>query len=110
MKSLDQIIKQLCDGTLREDATVEMKRMLGNNDVLAKVLVGLANSGGGHLIVGVEDFSGAVGLMQDTDEIRRIIDSVCKNYSINIKTTLSTVNLNGTDVIIVEIIPLNIVT
>ena len=49
MKSTDDIIRQIKDGTLRENASVEMKRWLPNKDILAKVLVGLANVGGGHL-------------------------------------------------------------
>ena len=48
MKSTDDIIRQIKDGTLREDASVELKQWLPNKDVLAKVLVGLANAGGGH--------------------------------------------------------------
>ena len=51
MKSTDDIIRQIKDGTLREDASVEMKRWLPNKDMLAKVLVGLANAGGGHFII-----------------------------------------------------------
>ena len=44
MKSTDDIIRQIKDGTLREDASVELKIWLPNKDVLAKVLVGLANA------------------------------------------------------------------
>ena len=49
MKSTDEIIRQIKDGTLREDASVELKRWLLNKDMLAKVLVGLANAGDEHL-------------------------------------------------------------
>ena len=51
MKSFDEILRQIKDGTLREDASIEMKRWLPNKDILAKVLVGLANAGGGHFII-----------------------------------------------------------
>ena len=44
MKSIDDIIRQIKDGTLREDESVELKRWLPNKDILAKVLVGLANA------------------------------------------------------------------
>ena len=49
MKSTGDVIQQIKDGTLREDTSVEMKRRLTNKDMLAKVLVGLANAGGGYL-------------------------------------------------------------
>ena len=39
MKSTDDIIQQIKDGTLREDASVEMKRWLPNKDILAKLLL-----------------------------------------------------------------------
>lgn len=39
MKSTDDIIQQIEDGTLCENASVEMKRWLPNKDMLAKVLV-----------------------------------------------------------------------
>lgn len=48
MKSTYDIIRQIKYGILREDASVEMKRWLPKKDVLAKVLVGLANAGEGY--------------------------------------------------------------
>ena len=53
MKSTDDIIRQIKDCTLREDASVELKRWLPNMDILAKVLVGLANAGDGYLVIGI---------------------------------------------------------
>lgn len=55
MKSTDDIIRQIKDGTLREDAPVEMKQSIPTKDMMAKVLVGLANAAGGHLIIGNEE-------------------------------------------------------
>ena len=65
MKTTNDIIQLIKDGTLRENASVELKRWLPNKDILAKVLVGLANAGGGHLIIGIEESANgckAVGL------------------------------------------------
>ena len=65
MKSIDEILRQIKDRTLREDASVELKRWLPNKDILAKVLVGLANAGGGYLVIGIEESADgckAVGL------------------------------------------------
>lgn len=114
MKSTNEIIQQIKDGTLREDASVEMKMLLRNKDVIAKVLVGLANTGGGHLIVGVEELAGTCktsGMKQDEYEIRKFVDSVCKDFCINIKAKFFKVNFgDGSDVLIVEILPTNPVT
>lgn len=50
MKSTEDIIRQIKDGTLREDVSVELKRWIPNKDMMAKVLVGLANVVGGNLV------------------------------------------------------------
>ena len=114
MKSIDQIIQQIKDGTLREDASVEVKSRLRNKDVLAKVLVGLANVGGGHLIVGVDELAGACAVLGlnpgEEDVVGNMVDSVCKEFSINISTTLVKTNISGYDILIVEIYPVNAVT
>lgn len=51
MKTTNDIIQLIKDETLCENASVEMKRWIPNKDMLAKVLVGLANVGGGHLLI-----------------------------------------------------------
>ena len=113
MKSTDDIIRQIKDGTLRENASVEMKRWLPNKDILAKVLVGLANAGGGHLIIGIEESAKgfkAVGLKEGEDVAIGMIESVCNEFSIHIYTTVTKANVKSNDILIVEIHPLNAVT
>ena len=113
MKSTDDIIRRIKDGTLREDASVELKRWLPNKDMLAKVLVGLANAGGGHLIIGIEESakgSKAVGLKEGEDVAIGMIESVCNEFSIHIYTTVTKANVKSNDILIVEIHPLNAVT
>ena len=56
MKNIDEIISALHDGTLQESETIEFKRTLPKVfPLIAKVIVGIANSGGGYLILGVTD-------------------------------------------------------
>ena len=91
MKSVDDIIRQIKDGTLRENASVEMKRSLTNKDMLAKVLVGLANAGGGHLIIGIEESADGcktVGLRESEGVTIGIIETVCNEFSIHINTNI----------------------
>ena len=97
MKSTDDIIRQIKDGTLREDASVELKRWLPNKDMLAKVLVGLANAGGGHLIIGIEESADgckAVGLRESEGVAIRMIESVCNEFSIHINTNIKKINIS----------------
>lgn len=113
MKSTDDIIRQIKDGTLREDASVELKRWLPNKDILAKVLVGLANTGGGHLIIGIEESAKgfkAVGLKEGEGAAIGMIEAVCDEFNIHINTTVLKTNVKGNDILIVEIHPLNAVT
>ena len=113
MKSTDDIIRQIKDGTLREDASVELKRWPPNKDILAKVLVGLANAGDGHLIIGIEESAKgikAVGLKEGEDAAIRMVEAVCKEFSIHINTNIKKINVKGNDFLIVEIHPLNAVT
>ena len=97
MKSFDEIMRQIADGTLREDASVELKRWLPNKDVLAKVLVGLANAGGGHLIIGIEESADgckAVGLRESEGVSIEMIESVCNEFSIHINTNIKKINIS----------------
>ena len=97
MKSTDDIIRQIKDGTLREDASVEMKRSLTNKDMLAKVLVGLANAGGGYLVIGIEESADgckAVGLRASEGVAIRMIESVCNEFSIHINTNIKKINIS----------------
>lgn len=113
MKSTDDIIRQIKDGTLREDTSVELKRWLPNKDVLAKVLVGLANAGGGYLVIGIEESADgckAVGLRESERVAIRMVETVCEEFCIHINTNIKKINVKGNDILIVEIHPLNAVT
>ena len=97
MKSTDDIIRQIKDGTLREDASVELKRWLPNKDVLAKVLVGLANAGGGYLVIGIEESADgckAVGLREGEGVAIGMIETVCNEFSIHINTNIKKINIS----------------
>lgn len=52
MKDINAIVSSLLDGTLQESETIELKRTLPHNlPNIAKIIVGIANSGGGYLIL-----------------------------------------------------------
>ena len=53
MKDINEIISALVAGTLQESEAVELKRTLPRDlPQIAKTIVGIANSGGGYLILG----------------------------------------------------------
>ena len=52
MKYINAIVSSLLDGTLQESETIELKRTLPHNlPNIAKTIVGIANSGGGYLVL-----------------------------------------------------------
>ena len=52
MKDINAIASSLLDGTLQESETIELKRTLPHNlPNIAKTIVGIANSGGGYLVL-----------------------------------------------------------
>ena len=52
MKDINAIVSSLLDGTLQESETIELKRTLPHNlPNIAKTIVGIANSGGGNLVL-----------------------------------------------------------
>lgn len=90
-----------------------MKRRLPNKDILAKVLVGLANAGGGHLIIGIEESADgckAFGMREGEGVAIGMIETVCNEFSIHINTNIKKTNDIGNDILILEIHPLNVVT
>lgn len=52
MKDINAIVSSLFDGTLQESETIELKRTLPHNlPNIAKTIVGIANCGGGYLVL-----------------------------------------------------------
>lgn len=56
MKDINEIVSALIGGTLKESENIELKRTLPRGlPKIAKNIVGIANSGGGYLILGVTE-------------------------------------------------------
>jgi ATP-dependent DNA helicase RecG len=72
--------KTIQDG---EGKTIEFKIELPNSNTLAKTIIAFSNTGGGKLIIGVNDQGGIVGLEPDVnifelkDKVASIIYETC---------------------------------
>ncbi len=79
------------DGTLQESETIEFKHTLPHNlPMIAKTIVGIANSGGGYLILGVIDDSKKrvriVGV-DNVDDLNKTITQLLDDYTVGVQTT-----------------------
>lgn len=99
MKDINEIVSALIDGTLKESVPIELKRILPHDlPNIAKTIVGIANSGGGYLILGVVDQPKGGGMIvgvDNTDAIQmkgtkknRCISILLKINNLNCRTSL----------------------
>lgn len=89
MKDINEIVSALIDGTLQESETIELKSILPRDlPKLAKTIVGIANSGGGYLILGVigqpKKGTMIVGV-RNTDEIQKTLTQLIADYTIGVR-------------------------
>lgn len=113
MKTIEQIFQHLKEGSLKEDEFIELKTCVRNRNAFARILVGIANSGGGYLIIGVEETAHGckiVGLKDNENFVGYFIKSICKEYNINIDTELTKGIIDGYKILIVKISTHNITT
>ena len=88
MKDINEIVSALIGGTLKESENIELKRTLPRGlPKIAKNIVGIANSGGGYLILGVTEQlvkeSMIIGV-SNVDEIQKTLTSVVADYTIGV--------------------------
>lgn len=88
MKDIDEIVSALIGGTLKESENIELKRTLPRDlPKIAKNIVGIANSGGGYLILGVTEQlvkeSMIIGV-SNVDEIQKTLTRVVADYTIGV--------------------------
>lgn len=88
MKDINEIVSALIGGTLRESENIELKRTLPRDlPKIAKNIVGIANSGGGYLILGVTEQlvkeSMIIGI-SNVDEIQKTLTRVVADYTIGV--------------------------
>lgn len=88
MKDINEIVSALIGGTLKESEDIELKRTLPRDlPKIAKTIVGIANSGGGYLILGVTEQlvkeSMIIGV-SNVDEIQKTLTRVVADYTIGV--------------------------
>lgn len=91
MKDINQIVSALLDGTLQESETIELKLTLPHDlPNIAKTIVGIANSGGGYLILGAIEQPRDGGMIVGVDNaaaIQRRLTQILSEYTIGVKGT-----------------------
>ena len=88
MKDINEIFSALHDGTLRESETIEFKRTLPYDlPNMAKTIVGIANSGGGYLILGVVEHPMNVVGIENADEIQKRLTQILTEFTIGVQGT-----------------------
>ena len=107
MKNIDEIISALHDGTLQESETIEFKRTLPKDfPLIAKVIVGIANSGGGYLILGVTDQVKNGGMIIGVDnpaEILKILSRIIPEYTIGVQGKPYLITVETKNIVVLEI-------
>lgn len=107
MRDINEIITALMDGTLQESETIEFKYTLPHNlPMIAKTIVGIANNGGGYLIIGVIDYpkkGGRIVGVNNADEIQRLLSRLVSKYTIGVQGTPHIYTVDGKKLIIFQI-------
>ena len=107
MKNIDEIISALHDGTLQESETIEFKRSLPKDfPLIAKVIVGIANSGGGYLILGVTDQvkNGEMIIgIDNPGEILKILSRIITEYTIGVQGRPYLITVESKNLVVFEI-------
>jgi len=88
---------------LGETDTVEFKRKFSGFEKIAREMIALANTRGGLLLVGIDDDGRIIGVESEKSEID-LLTSAAEFYSDPpIETEVDVVEIDGVDVIVVEI-------
>lgn len=88
-----------------ESKILELKKVLPNNDSIAKTIIAFSNTSGGKLIIGVNDQREVIGLgdidiFEMQDKISSIIYDNCYPH---ILPEIYTTNINNNPVLVVEV-------
>ena len=75
--SLTELIEKIMLG---EDATIEFKREMPRRDSLADEIAAFANSEGGMILIGVDDYREIVGLeLRNLDSVEKTVVEICND-------------------------------
>ena len=95
-----QVKEMISDG---ESDTVEFKRKCASPEKIARELIAFANSGGGYLLVGVDDDGRIVGVESEKSEIA-VINEACRQYiRPALDPEIHIVHFRGDDVVVVDV-------
>ena len=107
MKDINEIVSALVDGTLKESETIELKRILPHNlPNIAKTIVGIANSGGGYLVLGAVDQPKDGGMIVGVDNaeaIQRRLIQILSEYTIGVQGTSYIYTIDSKRIVILRI-------
>lgn len=107
MKDINEIVSALVDGTLKESETIELKRILPHNlPNIAKTIVGIANSGGGYLVLGAVDQpkdGGMIVGVDNADAIQRRLTQILSEYTIGVQGTPYVYTIDSKRIVIFRI-------
>ncbi|WP_337671680.1 AlbA family DNA-binding domain-containing protein [Prevotella sp.] len=107
MKDINEIVSALFDGTLQESETIELKRTLPQDlPNIAKTIVGIANSGGGYLILGAIEQPRDGGMIVGLDNAAAIqsrLAQILSEYTIGVQGTPYIYTINSKRVVVFRI-------
>ena len=107
MKDINQIVSALLDGTLQESETIELKLTLPHDlPNIAKTIVGIANSGGGYLILGAIEQPKDGGMIVGVDNaasIQRRLIQILSEYTIGVIGTPYLYTIDSKSVVVFRI-------
>ena len=100
----------LFNNALRDNESIHLRRSVSesNQGEVARLLVALANTSGGYLIIGVFEHAKKctiVGIAESENEVRAYLEGTIKKYTTGLKYALSFENIDDKNIAIVRIEP-----
>ncbi len=86
-----------------ESAEVEFKESLSLSEPIGKTISSFSNANGGTLIIGVTDSEEIKGVELGENTLEQLANRIKQHTDPKIYPSISTVNLNGNDVVIIEV-------
>lgn len=109
MTTLKEIIKKLNNGTLAENETVEFKTAMPTDlSLLAKYMVGIANNGGGYIILGVRkkpDGVILIGIDKTHNSVLNDINNAVDNFTTGVEINYSLKTIKNKKIGIITVVP-----
>lgn len=98
-QSVEELVRELLKQP--ESATLEFKRDVVDQSVVAKILASFANTDGGYLVVGVDERVGVAGC--DLKTLRRVVDGAIQKINPSTHISMHEVQIDGKGVGLVRV-------